>query len=90
MKADPHILQDPDAVDLGSALIIAKNQAIESGFDLTNHHIQVRESVDESGGRFLRIDFLPPRLPNVYRRGGGFTVDVNTEDGTVRRAQFGQ
>ncbi len=90
MKASPRLLQDPDAIDLGLALIIAKEKAVESGFNLVDHEVRTRESTGEGGERFIRVDFVPPRIPNVYQRGGGFMVEINTEDGSVRRALFGQ
>ena len=90
MEANPRLLHDPDAIDLGSALIIAKQQAAKLGFNHINHEVRTREATGESGERFIRVDFLPPRAPNVYSRGGGFMVEVNTEDGSVRRALFGQ
>ena len=90
MVSESELLQDQVAVSIGAAVVIAHQQAHAMQFDYSDQEVSVRQSLAETGEVFWRVDFPPPSPPGVYLRGGGYMVEVNEADGSVRRALFTQ
>jgi hypothetical protein len=81
------ILQDSLAVSLAQAMAAANKRAQEAGVDASQSRISVTQQHSKQG-LVWRI-YYGHQNP-VGRRGGGLTVDVASEDATVRQVLRGQ
>lgn len=80
-------LSDGLAVSLERAMATANKRAQEAGVDTRQSRVSVTQQHSEEG--FIwRIYFGHPNP--VGRRGGGLTVDVSADDGTIIRVLRGQ
>ena len=81
---------DKRAVSLAEAVAIASETARAADVPDDAMRLFVEEDLRADGVLFWRINFAPVSPPGTFPRGGGYTVEVNADDGTVRRALKGE
>lgn len=81
---------DKRALSLAEAVALASERARAAGVPDERMRLFVEEDTQEDGIPFWRINFAPMSPPGTFPRGGDYTVEVNADDGTVRRALRGQ
>lgn len=75
-------------VNREQALVIANQQAQEAGVNALQSRITVTQQTAEDASLVWRINYGPQNP--VGRRGGDLLIEVNADDGTVRRTLRGQ
>ena len=83
-------LKDKRAISLAEAVAIANETAQAAGVPGETMRLFVEEELQADGILLWRINYAPVSPPGTFPRGGDYTVEVNSEDGTVYRALRGQ
>ena len=84
------VFQDPTVLAMGNAVVVAKEEARSHGHDISRQRISVRQVVEDDRSVYWHIEFAPIPPPGLTMRGGGYIVEVNDVDGSVRRSLFTQ
>lgn len=84
---DSAVLEDAQAVSLARALTAANHRARQEGVEPEQRLISAVEHADRGKGCW-RISYGPRDY--VLRRGGDLVIDVDFDDGQIRRVLRGQ
>lgn len=80
-------LQDELAMQVACIVAIANRVAQEEGFEPTQYLLWVRQEI-ENEAAIWRVDYMPKAY--IHQRGGGFSVEIDAQDGHIISALRGQ
>ena len=83
----PEVLHDRIATSLAQAVASANKRARELGVDAADGALTITRRA-EDGGFVWRVNYGPADY--IARRGGDLVIDVDSNDGSVKRVLRGQ
>ena len=84
---DAEVSNDGMAVSMAKAVAIANRRAVFLGIDLQGSFVSAAQKPSK-GGVVWRVSYIPRDY--IGKRGGGFMIEVDPADGSIRRELRGQ
>jgi hypothetical protein len=83
LTVSSEMLQDESVIAIACAVAIANKKAQEAGIETTKFLISATQDIEENAP-IWRVDYIPKDYIN--KRGGGFSVEIDAQDGHIIRA----